>query len=135
MILHILGNTLGSPTFQITHTENFQQIMVNNTKSMCDILPDTQTVTQIYQKFLVARVPFLQLTANILANVNPTNLLAKNLKGYPRTCRGLCVRNGMYAGKPPWPGHVQPRTDRGVILPLATVPNHSIRHNRSAAAT
>jgi hypothetical protein len=147
--------SIGKNKFQSKYAENFQQTMVTDTKSMCDTLPDTQTVTQIYKKCLVARVLF-QLIADILTNANPTNLPENNLEWSSplmdavrqnrRDILGHATdldhipeyalgRNGMYAGMPPQPRHHQPRTDRCVIIPPATLSNNPIRHNRSAAAT
>jgi hypothetical protein len=53
--------------------------LVKDTKTMCDTLPDPQTVIQIYRQCLVARIPF-QLTVNILTQVDPNNLPANNLE-------------------------------------------------------
>jgi hypothetical protein len=77
--LRILGSPLGSIPFQAQYTDKFTDTMVKDTNTMCETLPDPQTVTQIYKECLVTRVPF-QLTADILTNVDPLDLPENNLE-------------------------------------------------------
>jgi hypothetical protein len=79
MGLRILGSPLGSPKFQGDYTKKFTSTLVKDTLTMCTTLNKPQTVTQLYCKCLVTRVPF-QLTADILTNVNPLALPKNNIE-------------------------------------------------------
>jgi hypothetical protein len=77
--LRVLGIPLGSIAFQREYITKFTTNLTTDTTNMCNVLPDPQTVTQIYRQCLIARVPF-QLTADILSTVDPLNLPANNLE-------------------------------------------------------
>eukprot|EP00978_Attheya_sp_CCMP212_P005188 scaffold11547_cov51-Attheya_sp.AAC.1 len=76
--LRVLGIPLGSIPFQREYITKFTKNLITDTTTMCQVLPDPQTVAQIYQQCLIARVPF-QLTADILSTVDPDNLPDNNL--------------------------------------------------------
>jgi hypothetical protein len=77
--LRVLGIPIGSKAFQREYIDKFTHKLTSDTTSMCHVLPDPQTVTQIYRQCLVVRVPF-QLTADILSTVDPDNLPDNNLE-------------------------------------------------------
>eukprot|EP00978_Attheya_sp_CCMP212_P019044 scaffold52878_cov57-Attheya_sp.AAC.1 len=77
--LRILGIPIGCNTFQREYINIFTTKLTTDTTAMCQVLPDPQTVTQIYRECLIARVPF-QLTADILSTVDPNDLPDNNLE-------------------------------------------------------